>query len=155
MDSPVLYPYPNWDSHRMGRDDDPPQIVSPFRIRADRCGRLWVLDTGYVNILEDDARPLSRPRLLIYTLRTDQLLRSYTIPDEQVHQNNSFFANIAVEDNDCQNSFAYLADLGHPAMVVYSYQAQKSWLVKHHYFHINPIAGEMLVGGVTFQWTDG
>lgn len=45
MEAPLLKPYPNWDAHRsMG--DAPPSIVSPFRVRADQCGRLWVIDTG-------------------------------------------------------------------------------------------------------------
>lgn len=40
-------------------------------------------------------------------------------------------------------------------MVVYSLKDNDSWRVKHHYFHFDPLAGEYLVGGVNFQWTDG
>ncbi|KAJ8923289.1 hypothetical protein NQ315_001846 [Exocentrus adspersus] len=153
-DEPKLYPYPNWEAHEMRGPNDPPQIVSTFRIRADRCGRLWVLDSGVVDVLER-AKQVVKPRLLIYDLRTDQLLRTYTIPDEQTVVNKSGFINIAVEDDDCHNSFAYLADVYGPGLVVYSYQKQKSWLVKHHYFSINPVAGRMTVGGVDFMWEEG
>lgn len=45
MEAPLLKPYPNWDAHR-SLGDAPPSIVSPFRVRADQCGRLWVIDTG-------------------------------------------------------------------------------------------------------------
>ncbi|KAJ8980979.1 hypothetical protein NQ317_013433, partial [Molorchus minor] len=152
-DSPPLYPYPNWDQHLKGPDDSLPQIVSASRIRADACGNLWVLDSGYSDIIEGTS--LTKPKLLIYSLETDQLLRSYVLPDDQFHQNDNYFANIAVEDHDCENIFAYLADVGTPGLVVYSHKMGRSWQVRHHYFNIDPIAGDMQVGGVVFQWKDG
>lgn len=38
-------------------------------------------------------------------------------PDSQV-KSDSFFANIAVEDGDCDDTFAYAGDLGAPGLVV-------------------------------------
>lgn len=130
-----------------------PEIVSPFRVRADKCGRLWVLDTGINDIL-DESIPMSKPRLLIYNLRNDFLLRSYEFPADQV-KNESFFANIAVEDGDCENTYAYCADLSKPGLVVYSWKEQKSWRVTHHFFHPDPLAGNYSIGGIDFQWSDG
>ncbi|XP_018561103.1 protein yellow [Anoplophora glabripennis] len=152
--SPKLYPYPSWEAHKI-RINDPPEIVSTFKIRADLCGRLWVLDSGFIDVLEPTIKQLVKPRLLIYDLRSDQLIRSYTIPDSQMYKNESGFVNIAVEDEDCQNTFAYLADVFGPGLVVYSYKEQRSWLVKHHYFNINPVAGKMTVGGVEFMGDEG
>lgn len=136
VDSPVLNPYPNWEAHRLPRStsDPKPQVVSPFRIRADQCGRLWVVDTGIAEILED-TKAYSPPQLIVYDLNTDQEIRRFVIPKHQVKED-SFFANIAVEDHDCENSFAYLADLGAPAILVYSWNNDTSWRVKHHYFNI-------------------
>ncbi|ENN71161.1 protein yellow [Dendroctonus ponderosae] len=153
MDSPLLKPYPNWDAHRSFSDDSP-EIVSPFRIRADQCGRLWVLDTGIEGILEESAKALKNTTLMIYDLHNDELERSFELPYDQMTEN-SLFANIAVEDEDCENTFAYLADLGGPALVVYSWKQNRSWKIKHNYFHIQPVAGDMTVAGINFQWTDG
>ncbi|CAH1100623.1 unnamed protein product [Psylliodes chrysocephalus] len=152
QDSPILHPYPNWEAHNQNVPD--PQIVSPFRMRADNCGRLWVMDTGKTNILNSSS-PVVKPKLLIFNLNTDKLIRSYTIPDDQLHEDN-FFANIAVEESDdCDNNFAYLADLGQPALVVYDFKNNKSWMFKHHYFNIDPLAGNMKLAGLSFQWKDG
>lgn len=148
-----MHPYPNWEAHNIG-SDEPPEIVSTFKIRADRCGRLWVLDSGFTDVLEK-IKQLVKPRLLIYDLKSDQLIRSYTIPDSQLDKNENGFVNIAIEDEDCQNTFAYLADVYGPGLVVYSYKEQKSWLVKHHYFNISPLAGNMTVGGVEFMADEG
>ncbi|CAH0564842.1 unnamed protein product [Brassicogethes aeneus] len=154
LDNPVLRPYPNWEAHKMRSNDESPEIVSPFRIRADQCGRLWVLDTGFTDIAEDTLRDLRPPRLLVYDLHNDELLRTHTIPLDQKN-NDSFFANIAVEDHDCEDSYAYLADLNKPGLVVYSWKSQSSWLVKNNYFHFDPLAGALNVSGVEFVWSDG
>lgn len=132
---------------------DVPEIISPFRIRADKCGRLWVLDTG-VNDFLDETTPLSPPRLLVYDLHNDYLVKSHIFPADQVKKE-SFFANIAIEDGDCDNTYAYSGDLGAPGLVVYSMKEQKSWRVSHHYFHPDPLAGNYSIGGIKFQWEDG
>lgn len=154
-ESPKLRPYPNWRAHKLPQSpgSDPPEIVSPFRIRADQCGRLWVLDTGVADLL-GDTRVYGPMQLLIYDLHNDALLRRYEIPKDQV-TSDSFLANIAVEDNNCQDSYAYLGDLGDAAIVVYSFYNHTSWRIKHHYFHIDPLAGEFNVAGIKFEWTDG
>ncbi len=101
----MLKPYPSWGAHQQGISGEPPEIVSPFRIRADRCGRLWVLDTGVDDIL-GDTKQLSQTQLLVYDLHNDNLLRRYPFPSDQTKKE-SFFANIAVEDGDCDDTYAY------------------------------------------------
>lgn len=161
--SPKLIPYPNWEAHALpppsASTPDPqsttsnePEIVSPFRIRADQCGRLWVLDTGLADIL-GETHVYAPTQLLVYDLHNDALLRRYRLPEDQVKAD-SFFANIAVEDNDCDNSFAYLGDLGSAGLVVYSWQRQSSWRIHHNFFHIDPTEGEFNVTGISFEWSD-
>lgn len=151
--SPKLKPYPSWGAHQQGISGEPPEIVSPFRVRADRCGRLWVLDTGVDDIL-GDTKQLTQTQLLIYDLHNDNLLRRYPFPSDQTKKE-SFFANIAVEDADCDDTYAYSGDLGAPGLVVYSWKMQDSWRVTHHYFHPDPLAGNYTIAGVNFQWEDG
>lgn len=152
--SPALKPYPSWQAHQMTADEVP-EIISPFRVRADACGRLWVLDTGIENIVaEANATVLSPTRLLVYDLHNDNLLRSYKFPADHI-KDTSFFANIAVEDDDCDNSFAYSADLGKPGLVVYSWKSQTSWRITHNFFHPDPTAGNFSINNIDFQWEDG
>ncbi|XP_029044693.2 protein yellow isoform X1 [Osmia bicornis bicornis] len=151
-ESPTLIPYPSWEAHQY-KDENVPEIISTFRIRADRCERLWVLDTGFTDIL-DSPEQQSPPALLVYDLTTDRLLRKFVIPEDQ-RTPDSLFANIAVEDYSCEDAYAYLGDLGGPGLVVYSWKMGKSWIVKHHFFHPDPQGGEFNVSGISFQWTDG
>lgn len=144
-DSPKIHPYPNWDWHKL--NGQPLRIVSPFRIRADSCDRLWVLDSGYTNIL--GGKTGSKPQLLIFDLKTDQLIKNYTIPDDQYVTGRNLFCNVVVEENNCTDSFAYLSDLSNPGLVVYSFENHRSWLVTHNFFALDPLAGNMTVAGVS------
>lgn len=151
-----MIPYPSWSAHRSLNADEAPEIVSPFRVKADRCGRLWVLDTGVEDVLNaNETKQLTATQLLVYDLRNDNLIRRYELPADQRTEGKSFFANIAVEDDDCDNTFGYLADLGAPGLVVYSWKAQESWRVQHHFFHPDPLQGNYSINGVQFQWPDG
>ncbi|CAH4028629.1 unnamed protein product [Pieris brassicae] len=148
--SPALIPYPNWAAHDM--NNGKPTIVSPFRVRADKCNRLWVLDNGKIGNLENDTVKYP-PAILIYDLLTDTLLRNYVFPDDQVKEE-SGFANIAIEDIDCEYTYAYAGDLGKPGIVVYSWKKNESWRITHHYFHPDPLACDFSVKGHNFSWTD-
>lgn len=153
--SPLLKPYPSWSAHRMPTEDDstPPEIVSPYRVRADACGRLWVLDTGVDNVW-DNATVLSKTKLLVYDLHNDNLLRTYIFPDDQVKED-SIFASLAVEDDDCDDTYVYNADFAKPGLVVYSWKSDSSWRVSHNYFHPDPTAGDFNISGITFNFEDG
>ncbi|KAH8279585.1 hypothetical protein KR018_003423 [Drosophila ironensis] len=150
-DKPALKPFPSWQAHSLQEAE--PELVSPFRVRADRCGRLWVLDSRISGVLEQ-TKMYGAPQLLVYDLHNDDLLRRHILPEGQFKMG-SLFANLAVEDSDCGNTYAYLADLGSPGLVVYSWSDMESWRVQHHFFHPDPMSGNFSVKDIEFQWDDG
>lgn len=177
--SPVLIPYPSWELNSLPGEVGPIEetgsdrlhakkaeksdvglahngtIISTFRIRVDECDRLWVMDTGLADIL-GNPKQIAPNALVIFDLKTDTLIRRFTFPDDQVKEK-SFFANVIVDtaSHDCDNAFAYVPDLGGYGVVVYSFKDNKSWRVKHNFFHFDPLNGDYNIGGVNFQWTDG
>uniref|UniRef100_A0A182PPU1 Yellow protein n=1 Tax=Anopheles epiroticus TaxID=199890 RepID=A0A182PPU1_9DIPT len=130
-------------------------IISTFRVRADECDRLWVMDTGLADIL-GDAVQYAPPSLVLFDLYTDKLIRRHFF-NSTLLKEDSFFANVIVdtERGDCDNAHAYIPDLGSYAVIVYSFADDRSWRVKHNFFHFDPLAGDYNIGGVNFQWTDG
>ncbi|XP_050077790.1 protein yellow [Anopheles maculipalpis] len=166
--SPDLHPYPGWDENelpteRNGASDEEGSkylknnatIISTFRVRADECDRLWVMDTGLADIL-GDAVQYAPPSLVLFDLYTDKLIRRHFF-NSTLLKEDSFFANVIVdtERGDCDNAHAYIPDLGSYAVIVYSLAEDRSWRVKHNFFHFDPLAGDYNIGGVNFQWTDG
>lgn len=152
-DSPALNPYPTWQSHKAVNPDDVPDIVSPFHIKVDRCNRLWAVDTGIEGFLNgNNSKRLAPARILIYDLRNDDVLRKFELP---VHLDNSVFSNIVVDDDNCSDTFAYIADAGTPTtLTVYSFKDDEAWKVTHNFFNIEPMAGEFSVLGVKFRTSD-
>lgn len=45
--SPLLKPYPNWESNDI---NSPDSIVNVLRVRIDACDRLWAVDSGVDDI---------------------------------------------------------------------------------------------------------
>ncbi|KAF5303152.1 hypothetical protein FQR65_LT08315 [Abscondita terminalis] len=156
--SPVLIPYPDYNANVLPKNQQKLQdnhIVSTFRVHVDECDRLWVMDTGYADIL-GDGNEYSKPALVVFDLNTNRLVRRYEFkPTDQ--KESSFFANLVidVQPDKCEEAFAYVPDLGGYGIVVYSWKTNESWRVQHNYFHFDPLNGDLTVGGVNFQWTDG
>lgn len=153
--SPAFIPYPSWEANRIHDGSNETKIISTFRIRADECDRLWVIDTGLADILGKPEQ-ITPPKILIYDLKTDKLLKQYEIKKEHIKED-SFFANIIVDvtPETCDKAFAYIPDLGSYALIVYSLEDDDSYRVKHHYFYFDPLSGNYNVAGINFQWTDG
>lgn len=116
----MLHPYPSWsanelpstetdekanDSYGGGRTEakaaekgenllekNNQTIISTFRIRADECDRLWVMDSGLADIL-GSPKQWAPNSVAVFDLNTDKLIRRFVIPEDQVKED-SFFANI-------------------------------------------------------------
>lgn len=57
--------------------------------------------------------------------------------------------------NNCENTFAYLADAGSYGIIVYSFKDNRSWRIEHNFFHMDPFVGGFKVSDTTFTWRDG
>lgn len=56
-------------------------------------------------------------------------------------------AAITVDDDDCENSFAYLPDWFNNALIVFSAKQNKAWSFDHNFFHFNPFEADFSVDG--------
>lgn len=150
--SPKLKPYPNWQWHE---PDNCESLTSVFRVQVDECNRLWVLDSGKTEFAKR-SKQVCPPAIFIFDLRTDILIRKYTLPDEQIKQD-SLYINIVVDirNNDCGSAVAYLADVWRYGIVVYDFFKDSAFRVEHHFFYPDPLASRYELHSIKFQWTDG
>lgn len=147
--SPPLTPYPSWANNVAGDCEN--GLSTVYRIKADKCGRLWVLDTGTVGI-GNTTQQLCPYALNIFDLKTNTRLRRYELRPEDTNQN-TFIANIAIDmGRSCEDTFAYMSDeLGY-GLIAYSYEKNKSWRFEHSFFFPDPLRGDFNVAGLNFQW---
>lgn len=93
--APVI-PYPSWEANTLPKGEEKAQenlIVSTFRVKVDACDRLWVMDTGLADILGNPSQ-VAPNAILIYDLKTDQLIRRYNLKQDDIKGHDSFFANV-------------------------------------------------------------
>nr|ATU82719.1 venom major-royal-jelly/yellow-like protein 1 [Pristhesancus plagipennis] len=148
--SPLLKPYPSWAWHMPGNCHG---LTSVFRVAVDECGRLWVADSGAVNIVTG-VKHVCTPQILVFDLNTDRLLWRYYIPKDQLPQG-SLFTNIAVDVITCDRTFAYVSDVFRYGLIVYDFKQDKSWRVENSYFFPDPLQTKMHIDQLTFRWNDG
>ncbi|KAJ2942281.1 hypothetical protein O0L34_g15827 [Tuta absoluta] len=149
--SPGLRPYPNLRGSRA--------LTSVYRTRADHCDRLWMVDTGLLEI-PNNRQQVQQPAIVVYDLRTDSQIFRYPLKSTDVIAENTptGLASITldfVDDNDCSNVYAYIPDLATYGLIVYSLRDNDSWRLSHNYFSFNPLAGNLRIAGQSFQWNDG
>ncbi|XP_045783588.1 uncharacterized protein LOC123879729 [Maniola jurtina] len=147
--SPPLRPYPDLARAR--------SLTSVYRTRADQCGRLWMVDTGLLEI-PGNPQQVQAPAIVIFDLTSDRQILRYPFKSSDLPAANTptGLASITVDITDsCDSAYAYVPDLTTYGLIVYSLQDNNSWRLTHNYFHFNPLAGNLRISGESFQWSDG
>lgn len=62
---------------------------------------------------------------------------------------------VDTRDNDCQSSFAYIADVNEFHLYVYDFANDKSWRITNNLFYPYPFYGDFHINGVDFDLMDG
>lgn len=152
---PVISAYPDYSSQSShGKNCD--GITSVFRVAADECKRLWVLDTGRIG-----DEQLCLPQLLVFDLRSDTLIHRYKFPASQVRTVMSLFVTPVVDVRDpgpqgrCQNTMVYIADVTGFGILVYDLRRNRSWRTQNKLVYPHPPYGTFFVAGETFDLMDG
>ncbi|KAK6623892.1 hypothetical protein RUM44_010748 [Polyplax serrata] len=158
LSSPVLKAYPNWEFHSSnGHGVNCSGLISVYRIRADRCNRLWVLDSGVSTSLQDFT-VVCPPKILVFDMSTDQLVKSITFPRE-VLRPNTLLTNLVIDDTSgygsCDDSYIYMSDTAAPAIVVYDAKKDIAWRLTHPSMYPDPDFSTYTIAGETFTLPDG
>ncbi|XP_022115671.2 protein yellow-like [Pieris rapae] len=147
--SPKLTPYPSFKENELGNCEN--GLTTVYRIKADKCDRLWVLDVGTYGY-DPNVTNVCPYALSVYDLHTNQRLRRYVFRSEDIVPT-TFIANIALDEGDtCEDYFAYFSDeLGY-GLITYSWEQNKSWRFSHGFFLPDPLVGDFNIAGMNFQW---
>ncbi|XP_075989635.1 L-dopachrome tautomerase yellow-f2-like [Anticarsia gemmatalis] len=148
--SPSLSPYPDMRSSR--------SLISVYRTRADSCGRLWMVDTGALEI-PNNVMYLQPPSIVVYDLNTDRQILRYSLKSTDLPATNTPTGlpsiTIDLHNGDCADAYAYIPDLVTYGVIVYSLRQNDSWRHSHNYYSFMPTAGNLRIAGQSFQWNDG
>ncbi|KAL0278636.1 UNVERIFIED_CONTAM: hypothetical protein PYX00_000403 [Menopon gallinae] len=150
----LLKPYPDWSwQAQSNRDCD--KLTSVFRTQIDKCGRIWAIDSGMVN-LSASGRRQCQPQLVVFNLQNDKLSGRHKFSDSLLKEE-SILANLAVDlrSDNCQDAFAYIADVTSYALIVFDAKNDKAWQVKSNTMYPYPPYGVFRANNAEFDLMDG
>ncbi|XP_077301270.1 dopaminechrome tautomerase-like [Arctopsyche grandis] len=156
--SPVLEAFPDWSWHDAGIGQfNCSGLISVYRIRSDRCNRLWVLDSGVMDSIDNFMR-VCPPKMIIFDMKTMQPLRVIRFPDELVRPN-SLFTNLIIDETQstasCDDAFVYISDTAAPGMIVYDGKTDNAWRITHAAMYPDPDFSRYTIGEDQFELMDG
>lgn len=150
---PYVKPYPSWEWFKEPRKCKTNRIVSVYRIMIDECDRLWVLDNGQL-----DAGVICPPQVLAFDLKTNQLIHRYEIPRANYEDQSTFvtpIVEVRSRENQCRDTFLYLADCSAFTLIVYDVAKGRSWKIKNMNMYPDPNFGTYNIAGESFDLMDG
>lgn len=160
--SPVLQAYPDWSFHAAGTRSyncSDLGLVSVYRMRIDSCNRLWALDAGVSRSLED-FEVTCPPKILVFDLNTDQVVRRIDFPREVI-RGESLYTNMIIDEtasrpeNHCDDVFVYITDTVEPSIIVYDSGRDLTWRVSHPAMYPDPDFAQGNILGQKFTLMDG
>ncbi|KAG8239937.1 hypothetical protein J437_LFUL019461 [Ladona fulva] len=161
--NPPLEPFPGWDWQSPnglgGYSANCSGFTSVYRIRADRCNRLWVLDSGLTNSLAG-FMPVCNPKMIAFDLSTDQPVRTVVF-SRSVLRPSSLLTNLAIDyegpetDPNCERLVFYITDTAVAGMVVYDLARDQARRVSDLSMYPDPDYGTYTIAGESFSLMDG
>lgn len=153
---PLIEPFPSWEWNKHN-GCSARRLVSVFRVKIDRCGLLWILDSGYTG-----QGIICRPQLLVFDLKqwpfNKEPYYRYEFPNAVFDRNNSIFVTPAIESRgpDCKTgAFAYVADASARAIVVTDLNREYSWRIKDVSMRPETQFSTFNIAGESFFLDDG
>lgn len=152
-----LIPYPNWNINlypdTSGRGEN---LVSVYRFAIDPCDRMWLVDTGILELPGNRTYVRPQHQLVIINLQNDEIISRYDIPSNVVTSLTTLSGlTVDVTKETCQDAYVYFPDLAGYGLIVYNLRENRFWRVNHDYFYLESHYGDFFVSGHHFQWNDG
>lgn len=148
--SPTLKPYPNPRWSKL--------LVSTYRPRVDSCDRLWVVNTGLLEV-PDARKQLKPPAIIVFDLKTNKQIFRYNLKDTDLVNERTAGGltsiTVDVDPKSCADAYAYINDLATNSLIVFSMRERDSWRINHSSFNHDAKALNFSVAGNVINWKDG
>jgi len=115
--SVILTPFPNIESQIISNATG---IKNTQSMEIDQQGRMWIIDTGMMNLLDPSIYIWNTPKLIVMDLKTNTVLKTYQFPESIAKPNMTFLNDIVV---DTKHMFAYISNsAANGGIYIYDYK---------------------------------
>ncbi|KAL5284596.1 Y-e3.2 family protein [Megaselia abdita] len=128
------------------------KLCSIISIYEDRCGRLWILDSG-LETLDTFKCP---PKIVIMDKNSEKILEYYEFPSEYFKPA-SRMIQMVVDENfkNCRDFKAIISDAVKEHLIVYEPARERSWIVTSYRFRKQSIFENIQYENITFSFPVG
>lgn len=129
-----------------------PLLCSIISTHLDRCGRLWILDSGLLNL--DTFKCAAK--IVIIDKNSEEILDIYEFPPEYSHPA-SRLIKMVVDENfkKCRDFKAVISDAVQKHLIVYEPAKERSWIVTSPTFENQSIFENVQFQDITFSFPVG
>ena len=120
----LLVPFPSWDHQNLSNPDGFKYIQS---MEIDSKGRMWIIDAGRLNIVDDPSTVVNGPaKIVILDIETHEIIQKLELSDDIAPFNASFLNDIVIDE---ARGFGYISDTS-GAIIIYDYNKNmaKRWV---------------------------
>jgi len=111
----ILMPFPSWDLQDPSNPNGFKYIQS---MEIDSKGRMWIIDVGRLNIVDDPQSVINGPaKISVLDLETQEIVKSLELSNEIAPYNASFLNDIVLDE---ERGFAYISDTS-AAVIIYDF----------------------------------
>lgn len=103
--APALEPYPSWEMNSLG---DCNALQNVQNVEIDAKGQMWIIDSGITETLNSAHTIRCPPKILIFDIKTNSTVTSYTFPDTVASYQSNFLYDLVVDDTE--GGYAYITD---------------------------------------------
>nr|ADX87356.1 yellow-f4 [Heliconius melpomene] len=133
-------------------------VTSVYRPRIDVCGRLWMVDTGLLEV-PGNRTQVKQPAIVIYDLHSHKQILYYELKASDLinERTPGGLTSIAVDvtEHNCDDAYAYINDLATEGMIVFSLRRKESFRINHSTFVHDESSLNFTVADYTIPWKDG
>ena len=116
-----LTAFPSWDAN----NQEYGWITYVQSMEIDSRNWMWILDVGRLNILDNSNLIINKqPKLIIYDLSKNCVVRMHNFSDSVLPRNNSFANDLVVDE---KNGYAFITDTwANGGLIVYNFNTDTS-----------------------------
>ncbi|BFZ09592.1 hypothetical protein BsWGS_12631 [Bradybaena similaris] len=155
-DEPLLTPFPNWQSQKLG---DCTALQCAMSMEVDPItGYMYVIDPGrsgiFGNVSGQPEPVICPPKLVVYDLKDGRMIRSHNFPEDLVSNQTNFLNDIVLDRGSANSTTAkwvYITDAVDPKLIVFNLDNNRTHVIYHSSMDFEPGDGSNItVNGISY-----
>lgn len=139
--------------------DSMERLISVYEPVMDKCGRLWIIDTGVLEYSSGDV-VLKRPQLWTFDVKqgpwNSKLIRRFDFAKDVLKDGTGLTGlTVDILNGNCEDTFVYIPNHVDNRIVVYDFFKDDAWYFEHYSFAGDSAESDFIHSGFASKFIGG